>query len=805
MNRVISWGEVRLALRLIAKQPILSATVVLALATGICLATMGFTFRDELVNAKLPYAAGERFGRLEAQDRERGRVPLDAERYHAIRDRATSFEHVGAVAARPFTLTHGPKEVESIGGAYITPRSLSWVEASVSLGRPLVPADAEAGAEEVTLIRESLWRRRYSADPAIIGRRLTSGGRPRTVVGVVSDSFQFPSSGELWMPLEEATLGGGDEGAGTAVRVFGVLRSGVTFEQATTEVNALSQQIPSTDAPAADMRLRFRPYAAEVGTADLAASALVGVLVMVLLVVASNVATLVFARTWARAPELAVRTALGAGRRRVVGQLFLETLVLGSIAAVIGTAGSVAAFRWIKGSFEGWPYYIGLDLNPSIVLFIVVLTLLVSAVSGLLPALRVTRHDLRNTLYSARGLAFGGFGKVGALLLIVEITLSVALLNGAVTMTRAFTAYYEEIPALPKNQILTAQLGRIPEPAMRDRIVAAARELPGVVAAGAGQQLPRLYPPPRPTSVEPIGDEPVMAPQPAPGVAVGHGFLEAIGARAVVGRLFTQNDFVDGAAPVAIVNEPFVNKFLGGRNPIGRRIRVGDQGAPAALGQNLGGSDLPEPWREIVGVVPDLGLNVADPALSGGFYLPVRDERLWFLAIRTTSDPLTLAAPLRAAVANVDVDLQLQEVRTLERADQDERVFLSGVATALTAMGGMALLLSIVGIYALLSFLVTRRTREIGVRVALGAQRWQVLRSITGAAALYLMTGGAIGTVLGILFAQMRSVILISIPAPGVWMPATIFLTLAIAGGVACWLPARRALAIRPSEALSAD
>jgi ABC-type antimicrobial peptide transport system permease subunit len=156
-------------------------------------------------------------------------------------------------------------------------------------------------------------------------------------------------------------------------------------------------------------------------------------------------------------------------------------------------------------------------------------------------------------------------------------------------------------------------------------------------------------------------------------------------------------------------------------------------------------------------------------------------------------------------VANIDPDLQLQEIRTLEDAGREERVFLSAIATALTAMGGMALLLSIVGIYALLSFMVTRRTREIGIRVALGAKNWQVLRSITGGATVYLAIGGVLGTVLGILFAEARAVILISIPAPGVWMPATIFLTLAVAGLTACWLPARRALSIRPSEALNAD
>jgi hypothetical protein len=402
---------------------------------------------------------------------------------------------------------------------------------------------------------------------------------------------------------------------------------------------------------------------------------------------------------------------------------------------------------------------------------------------------------LRNTLQAGRGFAFGGFGRVGAVLLVVEIALSIALLNGAVTMARAFSSYVNDIPAVPKNGVLTAQLGRIRNPEQRDKVVAAARALPGVVAAGAGQHLPRLYPPPRTIVIEPMPGEPVLAPRPAPGHAVGEGFLEAVGGRPVLGRVFAGDDFVAGAAPVAIVNEPFVAKFLGGRNPIGRRIRIDERQAAAA----------PEPWREIVGVVPDLGLSVGDPALTAGFYIPARDEMLWYLAVRTSVDPLTQVAPLRAAVAKVDVDLQLQELRTLDDAGREERVFLSSVALALTAMGGMALMLSIVGIYALLSFMVTRRTREIGIRVALGARSWQVLRSITAGAAVYLVIGGLLGTVLGVLFAKTRAVIMISIPAPGFWMPATIFLTLAIAGLVACWLPARRALSIRPSEALSAD
>jgi putative ABC transport system permease protein len=795
MNRFISLGEVRLGLRLIVKQPILSGTIILALATGIGLATMGFTFRDVLVNGTLPFPNGDRFARFNVYDREGGRIDLDLARYHLFVDKASTFEHVGAVGTRPFTIAHPSGEIETVPGAFITPRSIGLIPGSPLAGRTLIASDGESGAERVVLIRDSLWQRRFGGDAGLIGRQLEIGGEMRTVVGVMPDTFEFPGSGEIWLPLDDLTLGGTADAPTPGLRVFGVIRAGATFEAATLELNALSERMSWAEGRRQEVRVHARPYATDSEQAETAMSALVFVLVLLLLVVASNVSTLVLARTWARGPELAVRTALGAARSRVVGQLFVEMLLLGSIAAVIGLVAAQSVLRYLEQTLVPVPFWVSLDPSPRTMVFVVFLTILVSAVAGLWPALRVTRHDLRNSLQAGRGFAMGGFGRAGAVLMVVEIALSVALLNGAVTMARSFEAMLDDVPALPNGQVLTAHLGRIDSPEMRNRIVDAAAALPGVIAAGAGELLPKLYPPPRPTTIEAIGDEPTEAPRLAPSVAAGIGYLEAIGARPLTGRLFTAADYLEGAAPVAIVNEPFVRKFLGGRNPIGRRIRI-DGARDRASEQQ---------WREIVGVVADLGLSVGDPALAGGTYTPARDERLFYLAILAASDPKSLAAPLRAAVANVDPDLQIEEVVPLEDAGVAERAFLIGVATALTAMGGMALLLSIVGIYALLSFMVTRRTREIGIRVALGARNWQVLRSITGGALLYLSIGGVLGSALGIVFTRMRSMILIGIPEPGFWMPATIFLTLAVAGGVACWLPARRALGIRPSEALSAE
>jgi predicted permease len=789
--RVISFTDLRLSFRLIAKQPVLSGTIVLALATGICLATMGFAVREAMVNSVLPYQAGERFVRVFEMTRDGRDVP-SVELYQALRDRATTtVELIAASGGRPFTIALADGEVESVLGTEITPRAMGWLDASPVFGRNLIPADGESGADPVVVIRHSYWQRRFAGSADVIGRQLIVNGSPRTIVGVMPDTFKFSNAGELWLPLDERTLGGSPRG------VFGVLREGATLEAATAEMDSIGREVEPTNASGEPTRILVRRFTADSGNTDVAMSALVFVLVMLLLVVASNVATLMFARTWARAPELAVRTAVGASRSRVVGQLFLEMLVLGGVAAVLGLAGAFGGLNYIEAIADGMPFWITLQPGARTIFFVVVLTLIVGMVSGMVPALKVTRHDLRQSLQSGRGFAAGGFGKVGAALLVVEIALSIGLLNGAVAMTRAVRGYYQEVSALPVNQVLTAQLGRIRDVADRDRVVQAARSLPGVIAAGAGEALPRLYPEPKPTIVEPIGDETLQAARRAPAQAIGNGYLEAVGAKALTGRLFTESDFREGAAPVAVVNEPFVQKFLGGRQPIGRRIRVDQPGADGTVSEPR--------WMEIVGVAPDLGMSLGDPEMRAGYYMPARDEMLWFMAIRTAGDPRGLISPLRAAVARIDPELQLQDIRPLEDADKEERAFLVGVASGMTAMGGMALLLSIVGIYALLSFMVTRRTREIGIRVALGAKQWQVLRSIAGGAAFYLTIGGLLGSALGVVFVQMRSMLLISIPAPGIWMPATIFATLAIAGTVACWLPARRALGIRPAEALNTD
>ncbi|MGH9219176.1 MAG: FtsX-like permease family protein, partial [Vicinamibacterales bacterium] len=301
--------------------------------------------------------------------------------------------------------------------------------------------------------------------------------------------------------------------------------------------------------------------------------------------------------------------------------------------------------------------------------------------------------------------------------------------------------------------------------------------------------LPRLDPAVQPIAIEPLSGQQQSLTGSAPAAEVSDGFLESIGGRTITGRSFAANDFLAGAAPVAIVNQPFVDRFFDGRSPVGRRVKVSTAG-----------------WREIVGVVPDLGVSAGDRRKAAGVYLPMLNPAPnLHIAIRTAGNPNRVAGPLRRTVAEIDPKADLRSIRLLEEVGREQRSFLSGMASAMTALGAMTLLLSVVSIYALLSFMVTRRTREIGIRVALGARRSQIIATVAGNAVALLGGGVALGTVAGVTLAGFQSVMLIRMPSVGVSTPTMVIGILMLAGLAAAWSPTRRALGIRPTEALASE
>lgn len=786
MSRWITLSEVRLGVRLIAKQPVLSVTIVLALATGIGLATIGFTLREAILNSRLPFANGDRFVRLVLHSEADDNVELDLDAYHAIRDTSKTFAHLGAVGDSEYALEGNDGTVEAIRVNLVTPRSFQFLPAVPMMGRVLTLEDGAPGAAPVVLVRESLWRRRFGASTSILGQSIHLSGLRRTVVGILPDTFKFPSAGEIWVPLDEATLAGRAVAANASLTIFGVLRDGLDKDGATAELSAYARP-ERRAAPGTATSVRALPFTGDDDTTNTVLSGMVAVLVLILLVAASNIASLVSARTWSRSSELAVRTALGAARSRVVGQLFVEVAILAAIASVIGLFFAQVALRYLVGIVgTGIPFWMTFDPTIRTMAFVVAVTVVVSVVSGLSPALKVTSENLNGVMQAhGRGSAAGGFGSAGRVLM-VEVALSVALLNCALVTSRALASYIDDIPALPKGQVLTARLIGEQSKETRDRLLAATRALPGVVSAGVSSHLPRLDPAAEPIVIEPLDGQQAFAGS-APMTNVSDGFLESIGGGAIQGRLFTPNDFLGGAAKVMIVNQPFVERFFNGRSPVGRRVQVSTQ-----------------EWREIIGVVADLGVSAGDRGSAAGVYVPLPDRTPFLqLAIRSAGNPSTTAGPLRRLVAEIDPKADLRGIRLLEEVGVEQRSFLSGMASAMTALGVMALLLSVVSIYALLSFMVTRRTREIGIRVALGARRSQVLSTVAGSAFAFVGAGAAIGTIAGTMLAGFQSVILIRMPDVGVMTPTIVIAFLALASFAAAWVPTRRALSIRPSEALA--
>jgi predicted permease len=787
---LVSAPDLALALRLVRKQPVLTLTAVAALATGIGLATIGFTFLDAVLWARLPFAGGDRFVLVDVREEAEGRPSaIEGPRFGLLRAEVTTLRHLGAFENRAQNLLLPSGDVRLVPGVAITPDSFSVLPYAPVLGRTLVRADSLPGAVPVVIIRESLWRRHFSSRPSVIGETATFSGVPRLIVGVMPDSLEFPSSPELWLPLQDMA----------EAAVFGVLANPRGLALAERQTIAVSQQYEQAFPAATRLRLRVEPFTDALSRGlDVLNAALVFVLVLVLLVIAANVANLVLARTLSRSSELAIRSALGASRCRLVAQVFTEVLLLGAMAAALGLYASHLTIGWIERTFTDIPFWIDFSIGLRTVLFIVGATLLASAVAGALPALRATRRNTAAALAESTRGATRGFGAASSAMIALQIALSIAALQAALVVARGVAGYMEGASVAGESQVITARV-YAPEgdaAALHRKLLDALTRWPSVRSVGLSTSLPRLSPPLATTSVRTAANEPESAPREAPHMAVSQGFLELLGGRPSIGRLFVANDFALDAPPVAIVNQPFVQKFHGGANPLGRLLRTHDPEAP----------DAPPVWREIVGVVPDLGLSPGDAQLAAGFYTPMRDETMFYVALAVGGDLNGAGGWLRQTVAGLDATAQVRDIRPLPDVGREDRAVFAGIGGALTALGAIALLLSIIGVYAMLSFSVTQRTRELAIRAALGATRADILKAVLARTAAPLVAGAAAGPAVGSLLVSARGIFAFRLPADaGPWSGPLLAGVMIAAAAIAAFVPARRALRISTADALRAE
>jgi predicted permease len=812
----VSWLDWKLGARLLLKYPALTIIGGLSLAGAIAIGAVGIEVADELLYKRLPFDDGDRVVRLETQDAAASRVEPRVLHDLAIWRRSLkTVTELGAARVSERNVLTGEGRVESLRVAEITASAFPLTRVPPLLGRPLQPTDEMPGAEPVVVLGYDVWQRQFLYDAAIIGRVVTVGRTARTVVGVMPPHFGFPRNQQLWLPLPVQDAAPRE---GPAVQVFGRLADGASWQDAAAELDVVSARL-AADQPTthAQLRTRVRAFAGRtpgdpLRLEDVAVHAIV---LLLLGAVSANVATLIFARTAMRESEIVVRHALGASRARVIAQIVTEGLVLTLAAAVLGlvVAQTTMRYAWARASQligDGLPFWVDLKLEPATIAYALLLALVAAALIGLLPALKATGASVQwglQRITSTGGTM--GFGGIWSFIIGAQVACTLLFVPAAVGIFTNTLDDRSKSSAFPTERYLTFRLSVDDEPLpgeqdVPDEAQIAARralayeqfaerlrEEPAVTHVTLGDRLPTMSPEWVAVEMESAGAPPARLAGNYEGgfamAAVGAGYHDAFGARIVAGRALRASDAGAPNRPV-VVNEAFMRVV--GRNPVGARVRTLQQG----------GEGAPGPWHEIVGVVTDVWTFSADWSDAAYIYRAASAAELdpAVVAVRVAGNAAPLAPRVSALARQVDAGLHLQDIVTLDDIVAQEHMRMVVGSVVFGSVLLVALVFSAAGLYALMAVSVARRTREIGIRIALGASSRRVLGSVFTRAGRQLGGGIIAGNSLILLLAwradSLTTDLLVSSVITSIIM--------AVAGVLACAAPARRALRIQPNEAL---
>ena len=833
MTARLSWLDFKLGFRMLAKYPGLTIVGGIAIAFAIWVGAGTFEFVSQVVYPRLPLAEGERIVGVRNWDAAGATVERRALYDFALwREHARSLDDLGAWRVVERNLIAPDVPLEPVSVTEMSASGFRVARVPAQLGRVIAAEDERPDAEPVVVIAHGTWQERFGGDPAIIGREIRLGETVHTVVGVMPEGFGFPVSQRIWAPLRLNPLEYAAR-EGPQLQFFGRLARGVTIKEAQAELTALGRRLaaehPDTHA---QLRPQVMPFAKSLYTlSPLESAAVMSVnlfVVLLLVLVCGNVALLMFARAATRENEIVVRNALGASRGRIIAQLFTEALVLAAIAAGVGLSATSFGLRWMLDSLGpellgggSFPFWIDEKLSPATLAYAALLTLFAAGIAGVVPALKVTRGlaaRLRQQSAGAGGFRFGG---VWTAVIVAQVAATVVFPVIAFATYEETQEQREENASFPAHEYLTLRpqldrqsliehgadtsaaafaalyartLGELERRLEQDAAVA------GVTFA---ERLPLMYHPHRRIELD---EGPAAPPEEhfdylrVSNARVQLDFFELFDAPLVAGRMLHSGDLVPDARAV-VVNESFVHRILAGQNAVGRRLRYYhlEEWPEAQRAEN-------PPWYEIVGVVKDAGVlrDEFDPKVARIFHAatpavlyPVQ------MAVRLRGDADSYASRLRVLAADVDPGLQLHEVSRLDRINDPSLRLIRFWLTLIIGLTAVTLLISLSGIYSVMAFTVSQRTREIGVRVALGADA----RRIVGAIFRRPLTQVMLGIVTGaVIIAGMLALAQERVP------PAKHFAVLAayslVMLGVcllACVVPTRRALGIEPTEALRAD
>ena len=826
--------DLRLGGRMLRKYPGLTIVGGLAMAFGIWFGTLTFEMVRLVVFPSLPLPGGERIVQLRLWDTEANRSePRALHDYMIWRQSAHSIDDIGAFTDATRNVFADDGEARPVTAAEVTASAFRIAPEKPLLGRQLTEADEAPGAPPVVVIGYDLWRNRFSSRQDIVGRSIRIGGGFASVVGVMPEGYAFPVAHQLWMPFKPDVADQSPR-EGPAITVFGRLAPGVSIDAARAELASLGKR-EAVELPQSHAHLlpQVRPYARmfmEPKPQDMWLMLSIPLFAVMLLgLVCSNVALLMFARAATRESELVVRSALGASRRRIVAQLFAEALVLGGVAAAVGLAAANFAIeqwgkRYLAENMGTLPFWYDPHISAPTVLYALGLTVLGAAVAGVLPGLKATKGlgtRLRNGTAGA-GLRFGG---IWTAVIVAQVAITAAFPVVTYIEQRELWRAEAYDVGFPAERYLAVAVamdaapnGATADTARNAKYATALEEVrrrlldePGVSGVTFVDRLPRMEHHYRLAEVEdparpaPAGAESLTVTRDSlrwvSEAVIDPDYFDVLESPLLAGRAFNSGD-VSSDAPVLIVDEVFVKQVLHGRNAIGQRVRF----IPRSTSETKS-PEAPSPWYEIVGVATELGItSVTSRSRDPGIYFPADMGRSgpMYMIVHAKGDPLSLVPRVRAVAAAVDPALRLAELQRLNEVSNGVLWFLRLWIRITLGLTAMALLLSLAGIYAVMSFTVARRTREIGIRVALGASARAMVLSIFRKPLTQVSIGVALGSVLAglVMLTEMGGG---TISVTGVGLMLVYGLVILGVCLVACVVPTRRALSVEPMEALRVE
>ena len=798
--------DIRYGLRSLLKHPTFTAIAIVTLALGIGANTAIFTVVNAVVLRPLPYQDSEQLAMLWTTKDANQEQPFSFADYNDLKSQAQSFSAIGAASPLWNFILTGDSEPEPIQGLYVSANLFELLRVAPEKGRGFTTDEDRAGGPPVVIISRGLWARRFGADPNAVGRSMSIGDTTATVVGIMPAEFQFlEPAAELWVPLMQNQFASSARQV-RLLSVVGRLNDGVQVGQANAELANIARRLESEYRDSnSGVGLRVVPLHEQVtGKVRPALWLLFGAVCLVLLIACANIINLMLVRSAARHREIAVRAALGAGRWRLLRQLLTESITL----SVLGGAAGVLLGSWGVNALLALnpvplPGYNKISVDLTVLAFTFVASVVTGIVFGLAPAWQTVRFDLHSALKEGgRGaVADSGQRRLSSLLVIAEMAMAVVLLIGAGLLLRSFAHLLDVKPGFTTENLLTMQIG-LPNNAYQQpqkrvafmqQLETSLRGAPEVTSVGFVTRLPLMSTLNNITTFLAIEGREVPAGE-RPEIdfrRASTGYFQTMGIPLLSGRLVTEQDVANNSHFV-MINDAMAKRYWPGEDPVGKRIST-----IVSSGQQI-------PWQTIVGVVGNvrhLGLDI-EPRPEIYYHTNTQPPFGPVVVIRTTSDPQRLISIARAKIRELDRDVPISNVNTMEQlvaqsvAQRRFGMFLLGIFALL------ALLLAAIGIYGVVSYTVTQRTQEIGVRMALGASASDVLKMVLRNGMSLALIGVGLGLVGAFGLTRLMSRLLFEVKPTDVTTFTLVSVGLIVVALLACYLPARRAMKVDPLEAL---